>query len=492
MLFNSIEFILFFPIVTIGFYLLAQKFRWLWLLLASCIFYMVAVPEYILIILFTIIVDYFAGIFIEKSEGKQRKLFLIISLIVNITTLGLYKYARFIFDTYNLILYKLDYLNPYDIWNWAIPLGLSFHTFQAMSYTIEVYRGNQKAERHFGIYALYVMYYPQMVAGPIERPQNIIHQFYKKQSLKYQNVVDGLRLMAWGLIKKVVIADRLSQFVDVVYTNPNTDLRGIPLIIATLFFTIQIYCDFSGYSDIALGAAKTMGFDLIKNFNRPYFANTISDFWRRWHISLSTWFRDYLYIPLGGNRSSASKKYFNLLFVFLISGLWHGNTWCFVAWGGIHGFYQIFGQKTLSIRTSFIEKIGLARFPRIRNGINTITVFLLVSFAWIYFRAIHFDFAIYITKNLFVDLPQNFDFLKNPEYINQNIYLTKPKDEFYKSLFLIAGLFFIETTLKDLSINEFISKKSTFLRWSIYFLAVLIFIFLGIFDKPAEFIYFQF
>ncbi len=457
MLFNSIEFILFFPIVTIGFFLLAQKFRWLWLLIASCVFYMVAIPEYILIILFTIIVDYFAGILIEKSVGNKRKLYLILSLIVNITTLCLYKYARLFFDTFRFIIDQFDYQSAFDIWNWVIPLGLSFHTFQAMSYTIEVYRGNQKAERHFGIYALYVMFYPQMVAGPIERPQNIIHQFYIKQQFKYQNVVDGLRLMTWGLIKKVVIVDRLSQFVDVVYSHPNTDLKGIPLIIATIFFTIQIYCDFSGYSDIAIGAAKTMGFDLIKNFNRPYFANSISDFWRRWHISLSTWFRDYLYIPLGGNRGSSYKKYSNLIIVFLISGLWHGNTWCFVVWGGIHAFYQIFGQLTLKFRTKIIEKIGLVKFPTLRNSINVVTVFLLVSFAWIFFRAIHFYFAIYIVKNLFIDLPQNFEFLKSQDFISSQIYLSKPKDEFFKSILLILGLFFVEKTLKNKSINEFLN-----------------------------------
>jgi alginate O-acetyltransferase complex protein AlgI len=322
--------------------------------MASCYFYMAFVPIYIAILGGTIVIDYFAGIYIEKHIGAKRKWLLIISLISNITVLFVFKYYNFFIDNING-LFNLDSADsslPYL--SILLPIGLSFHTFQAMSYTIEVYRGTQKAEKHFGIYALYVMFYPQLVAGPIERPQNILHQFHEHKKFNYQNLSSGLKLMAWGLFKKVVIADRLASLVNEVYSNP-TNYTSLPLIITTFFFTIQIYCDFSGYSDIAIGAAKTMGFDLMKNFNRPYAAQTISDFWNRWHISLSSWFKDYLYIPLGGNRVKIPRLYFNLMIVFIISGFWHGANWTFIIWGTIHGFYLIVALLTKEFR----EKISI-------------------------------------------------------------------------------------------------------------------------------------
>ena len=291
MLFNSLEFLLFFPIVTILYFVLPYRFRWVLLLTASCYFYMVFKPIYILILGFTIVIDYFAGIYIEQSEGKKRKLYLTLSLIANIGVLAIFKYFNFLNLNFTWLLEGLDLKNPIPFLQILLPIGLSFHTFQAMSYTIEVYRGNQKAEHHFGIYALYVMFYPQLVAGPIERPQNVIHQFYERHDFDYQRVTDGLKLMAWGMFKKVVIADRLSVMVEMVYKYPY-NYHGIPLIVSTIFFSIQIFCDFSGYSDIALGSAQVMGFKLMKNFDRPYFSKTISEFWRRWHISLSSWFRD--------------------------------------------------------------------------------------------------------------------------------------------------------------------------------------------------------
>jgi D-alanyl-lipoteichoic acid acyltransferase DltB (MBOAT superfamily) len=315
MLFNSIEFLVFFPIVTIGYFLLPHKFRWLWLLVASCYFYMAFVPIYMVILGFTIIVDYYAGIFIEQSEGSRRKWFLVMSLIANIGVLAVFKYYNFINENITWLFKGFALQNPIPYLEILLPIGLSFHTFQAMSYTIEVYRGNQKAERHFGIYSLYVMFYPQLVAGPIERPQNVLHQFHEEHYFDYKNVTNGLKLMAWGMFKKVVIADRLAAMVGQVYDHPQ-GYTGLPLIIATCLFSIQIFCDFSGYSDIALGSAQVMGFELMKNFDRPYFSKTISEFWRRWHISLSTWFRDYLYISLGGNRVSKWRREVNLFIVF--------------------------------------------------------------------------------------------------------------------------------------------------------------------------------
>src|SRR5262245_25802672 len=300
MLFNSLQFCVFFFVVTSLFFVLPHRWRWLLLLIASCYFYMAFIPVYILILGFTIVIDYIAGILIEDAQGKKRKFLLIASLIANVGVLFVFKYFNFLANSFTDLATALSGQQVAHIGlRIILPIGLSFHTFQSMSYTIEVYRGNQKAERHFGIYALYVMFYPQLVAGPIERPQNLLPQFRQNHNFDYQRVTSGLRLMAWGLFKKTVVADRLALFVNKIYAEPGS-FDGPVLLLATLFFAFQIYCDFSGYSEIAIGSARVMGFNLMQNFDRPYHARSISEFWRRWHISLSTWFRDYLYFPLGG------------------------------------------------------------------------------------------------------------------------------------------------------------------------------------------------
>ena len=403
MLFNSLEFLIFFPISTILYFLLPHKFRWIHLLLASCIFYMFFIPVYILILFATIIIDYIAAIWIERSNGKRRRHCLIISLVANIGVLAIFKYYNFFTSDINDLLHSFGYTvstSAIPLLNIILPIGLSFHTFQAMSYTIEVYRGNQKVERHFGIYALYVMFYPQLVAGPIERPQNVLHQFHEKHHYSNQNLIDGLRLMLWGLFKKVVIADRVAQYVNIVYGSPG-DFHYLNLIIATLLFSIQIYCDFSGYSDMALGIAKTMGFDLMVNFRRPYFASNIQEFWSRWHISLSTWFRDYLYIPLGGNRKGTARQYLNTIIVFVVSGFWHGANWTFLVWGTIHAFFV----SAYMFSTSYFKRKGLSvasfKLP------SRLATFLIVSFAWIFFRAENWTDAKLIVSHLFTGFNQH-------------------------------------------------------------------------------------
>ena len=283
MLFNSIEFVIFFILVTSLYFILPHKYRWFLLLVASCYFYMAFVPVYILILFFTIVIDYFAGIWIEEAQGKKKKQFLVLSLVANIGVLAVFKYYNFLNDNLTFLLHGADWENPIPYLSILLPIGLSFHTFQAMSYTIEVYRGHQKAERHFGIYSLYVMFYPQLVAGPIERPQNLLFQFRTEHKFDYERVVSGLRLMLWGFFKKLVIADRLAIYVNAAYGNPD-EHTGLTLAVATMFFAFQIYCDFSGYSDIAIGAARVMGYDLMKNFNRPYLSASISEFWSRWPI----------------------------------------------------------------------------------------------------------------------------------------------------------------------------------------------------------------
>jgi len=480
MLFNSLSFLVFFPIVTILYFVLPHKFRWLWLLAASCFFYMFFKPVYILILFFTIIIDYYAGIQIEKIQDKKyKKTFLIFSLIANIGVLVLFKYYNFINENVTDLLLHWGVQNPLPFLNILLPIGLSFHTFQAMSYTIEVYRGNQKAERHFGIYALYVMFYPQLVAGPIERPQNVIHQFHEKHKFDYSNATSGLKLMLWGLFKKVVIADRLAVGVNEVYSNLHC-YTGVALIVATIFFAIQIYCDFSGYSDIALGAAKVMGFSLMVNFDRPYSSRSISEFWSRWHISLSSWFRDYLYIPLGGNRVKISRLYFNIFIVFMVSGIWHGANWTFVVWGALHGLYLIIGLLTKNIGTKIADFFRKIRLYCVVNLFNTVVVFLLVTFAWLFFRANSIYDALYIVKHLFDISSIN---------LSKDLYLNQGQDFLVTSLFLIIFMEFVQYVNAN---YRLFNSKLLLVRWSFYIGLLMMICVFGIFHNNSEFIYFQF
>lgn len=480
MLFNSFEFLLFFPVVTIIYFLLPQKFRWLHLLIASCIFYMAFIPAYILILIFTIVIDYFAGIYIEKSSGRKKKLLLSFSLVANIGILAVFKYYNFFIENINELLdaigiFQVDRGLPYL--NIILPIGLSFHTFQAMSYTIEVYRKKQKPERHFGIYALYVLFYPQLVAGPIERPQNLLPQFRIRHEFDINRVYAGLRLILWGLFKKVVIADRLTLYVNDVYGNVDKYGSG-NLIVATLFFSIQIYCDFSGYSDMALGSAQVMGFKLMTNFNRPYFSKNIQEFWKRWHISLSTWFRDYLYVSIGGNRISVLRTYLNVSIVFLISGFWHGANYTFIIWGGIHAIFIVM-LMLLNQYTGLPFLKG-----RIFNFVSVLFTFTLVSFAWIFFRASSFNDAIDIVKKIF-----EFDFS------NFVLVLDNPTSRFeFGRTSMSIGL----TAIVLLIINDKFQKTDQTALTDrpiadIMYNAFILFlvVFFGVFQKMS-FIYFQF
>jgi alginate O-acetyltransferase complex protein AlgI len=485
MLFNSIHFLIFFIIVTAAYFLIPHKFRWFLLLASSCYFYMFFIPVYILILAFTIIIDYFAGIFLEQTKGRSKKWFLIASLIANIGVLAVFKYYNFLNDNLTNLLYGIGYQNPVPYLSILLPIGLSFHTFQAMSYTIEVYRGNQKAERHFGIYALYVMFYPQLVAGPIERPQNLIHQFYERHYFNYQRVTDGLKLMVWGLFKKVVIADRLAIVVNTVYNNTH-DYTGATLIVATIFFSFQIFCDFSGYSDIAIGAAQVMGFKLMKNFDRPYHSKNIHEFWGRWHISLSSWFRDYLYISLGGNRVTIPRWYLNLFIVFIISGLWHGANWTFVIWGGLNGIYLMFALISRNARSRMSQFIGLHKLPFLNNSLQIIITFGLITFTWIFFRSKSISDAVYVIKNsvkglysnIFSDLPFNLH----------------PGISKYQFIIGIASILFMEIVhvieYKN-NLLEWVRGQPAILRWSIYYVVIFMIIFFGVYNN-SQFIYFQF
>ncbi|GAB3704074.1 MBOAT family protein [Spirosoma flavus] len=510
MLFNSLQFLLFFIVVTLSYFSLKWQGRWILLLVASCYFYMVFQPAYILILFLTIIIDYVAGIWIEKSSGKSRRWLLILSLISNLGILAFFKYLGFFtenvatfFDAINMpqmaenvtalvnrIFVKVLHvfgqsgISSYKDNMSILPIGLSFHTFQAMSYTIEVYRGNQKAERHFGIYALYVMFYPQLVAGPIERPQNVLWQFHKTFAYDAENVKAGLMQMAFGLFKKLVIADRLAMLVDHAYGHPDQH-NGLTLLAATFFYTFQIYCDFSGYSDVAIGAARVMGFDLMENFRTPYLSQSISEFWRRWHISLSTWFRDYLYIPLGGNRKGEVRQYINMLIVFLASGLWHGPNWTYVIWGGLNGLYQVLAV----LRDKLLAKAGFSRTSPVmatspvhdkesrkspvRVVVNTLITFTLIMLTWVFFRARSVGDAFLILKRIGtlsfsdrIDTPMN-------------------STEMWFSLFLIIFLLVKEANFLT------IPTRSTVRFATLFVLITFVTYLFGVFSSN-QFIYFQF
>ncbi len=476
MLFNSIEFLLFFTLVTFAYFIIPHRFRWMLLLGASCYFYMAFVPIYILILGFTIVIDYFAGILIANEQGKKRKLYLIMSLAANIGVLAIFKYYNFLNENLSLLLGLASVKNPLPYLSILLPIGLSFHTFQAMSYTIEVYRGNQQAERHFGIYSLYVMFYPQLVAGPIERPQNLLPQLRQKFNFDYTRVVEGLKLILWGMFKKLVIADRLALYVNSVYNNASHH-NGTTLFLATIFFSFQIYCDFSGYSDIAIGAARVMGFKLMTNFNRPYFAKNIAEFWKRWHISLSTWFKDYLYFSLGGSRVSIPRWYFNLFIVFLVSGLWHGANWTFIIWGALNGCYVIFSNITNPLKSRF-NKIGwLNKYRPINHGIQIIMTFLLVSFAWIFFRANNIADALLITRRIFTSPgPLFFENSSMLIFSFAGIFIllfAEIKKEYYKGKF------------------SFFNNEKWMVRYLSYATLLILILLMGVFDG-GEFIYFQF
>jgi alginate O-acetyltransferase complex protein AlgI len=489
MLFNSFEFLVFFPVVTILYFLLPQRFRWMLLLSASCFFYMFFKPVYILILFFTIIIDYIAGIYIEESKtAKRKKWFLIASLVANIGVLAIFKYYNFFNDNITSLSEVLGYDNKIPYLTILLPIGLSFHTFQAMSYTIEVYRGHQKAERHFGIYALYVMFYPQLVAGPIERPQNILHQFYEKHYVDYNRIISGLHLMAWGFFKKIVIADNLAIMVDNVYNNPS-EYAGISLIIATVFFAFQIFCDFSGYSDIAIGSAQVMGFTLMRNFNRPYMAKSIPEFWSRWHISLSTWFRDYLYIPLGGNRVVKWRWYYNIFIVFIISGFWHGASWTFIIWGALHGVYQIFGFMTKDKREALAKKIGLTQFPRLHHTLQVLSVFILASFAWIFFRANSLQDAGYIAYNAIARVGNISEI--SVATLGHLVFLDASPKVFVVAIVAVIVMEIIHYIQNNRSMRATIANWPAWQRWTLYYTFIVFVILFGQFGE-GQFIYFQF
>lgn len=405
------------------------------------------------------------------------------SLVANIGVLAYFKYYNFFIDTINEGLgSNLSFLSI------VLPIGLSFHTFQAMSYTIEVYRGHQKAERHFGIYSLYVMFYPQLVAGPIERPQNVIHQFYEKKEFSYTNTVSGLRLMMLGLFKKVVIADRIAALINPVYATPQ-DFSSIAIAIAVLFFAFQIYCDFSGYSDIAIGAARVMGYDLMINFNRPFSSKSITEFWRRWHISLSTWFNDYVFTPVitalrdWGNWAIA----FGLMLTFFLSGFWHGAGWQFILYGLMHGVALVYEFRTRKWRKKTFKRIPQG----LNNAISMILTVGYVALSWIFFRAETVKDAFYIFKRLPGVGREAIQVLTGGHLVFVKYITGMSLYAIISCLLLIGVLELIHRIQKNTTLDEYLQAKPLFLRMVIYYGFSFAIIYFGVFNN-TDFIYFQF
>lgn len=454
MLFNSIDFLFFLPVVLVLYYLLPQRFRWLLIFVSSCAFYMAFIPKYILVLFAIILIDYSAAIGMEKLKGKPRKRLLLLSLTANIGILAFFKYFGFANQTLIdfFALFGKEFKN-YDL-GIILPIGLSFHTFQSMSYTIEVYRGQQKAEKHLGYFANYVLFFPQMVAGPIERYATLGEELRNEQRLQFENISAGFRLLLLGFVIKMVVADQLAPFVNEIYAAPSNH-APLQIALALVFFSFQIYADFFGYSLIAQGSARLLGIHIMDNFKTPYFAASIGEFWRRWHISLSTWFRDYLYIPIGGNRVGKWRWIFNTLVVFGVSGLWHGASWTFLVWGLLHGLFLI------------LEK-------PLKPFANIISTFILVTIAWVFFRAPDFTSAIQILKGLFMAQSEG------PKWM-----------DIWTPLSALGLLLLLDFAYRKQRFDVLLNRLPLVGRWSLYF--VLIFALMAFSGtQKFTFIYFQF
>ncbi len=478
MLFNSLSFAIFLPIVFVLYWALPHKYRWVVLFFASYYFYMSWNVKYVVLILITTFISYLTALLIEKTDSKKKKNFyLFIAALISLGILFFFKYFNFFQE--NVIrffrLFAIQ-LHPATL-NLLLPVGISFYTFQTLSYVIDVYKGSVPAERHFGKYATFIAFFPQLVAGPIERTQNLLPQIKEEHFFHYEKASYGMKLMAWGFFKKLVIADVLAPYVDAIYNNVHSH-QGFSLLLATLFFTLQIYCDFSGYSDIAIGTAKLLDIDLMTNFNSPYFSASIKEFWSRWHISLSTWFRDYVYIPLGGNRKGKLRTHINLVITFLVSGLWHGASWNFIIWGGVHGLAQV-------VEKAFIPQKNIRKYS-LAWAFRVLIVFIFCSFAWIFFRANSFRDAMYIISHLFDGISSPLHYIRLGFYnMDIDIYALIP---LILTIFVLMLYDFLSTKF---NIIERISAKPVAIRYAFYF-GILTLIILFRASGEASFVYFQF
>jgi D-alanyl-lipoteichoic acid acyltransferase DltB (MBOAT superfamily) len=444
------------------------------------------IPKYVLVILASIAITYVSGLLIGMTESKSRKkLYVALSVVLNVVLLGVFKYFNFFNESITWLLKQINL--EWGVQNLSIllPIGISFYTFKALSYTIDVYKGAVKPEKNFLTYALFVSFFPQLITGPIERGWHLLPQFYEDHNFDYQRVSNGFKLMAWGFFKKAVIADKCGIFIDGVYNNLQA-YHGLPLILATWLYVIQIYCDLSGYTDIAIGAADVLGFKTIKNFNRPLFSKSIVDLWRRWHMSMMSWFRDYLYIPLGGNRVSKTRHYFNTIVTFTVSGFWHSANWTFIIWGFINGILIIISTNTRGIRDRIRTMIGLEKFPVLKSIWQIAVTIFIFGFGAVLFRARNIGETSYIVKNLLNGLGGQ---LLNITSFKMDIGMSWGKATIM--IISIIILIAVEFLQRKGSVREMISKKPVYIRFSAYYILLLWILIFGEFGSKS-FIYFQF
>ena len=492
MLFNSVDFLIFFPVAALLYFAIPHRARYLWLLVCSYYFYMCWNAAYALLLFGSTLITWLGGLGIDayrRRGGAQSQLqcrgMVAISFTLNLSLLVLFKYTGFIIGNLNLLLGRIGITVALHEFGLLLPVGISFYIFQALSYTMDVYRGDVEVERNLLRYAVFVAFFPQLVAGPIERSSRLLRQFYERHTFSYERMARGLMMMLWGYFQKMVIADRLAVLVAQVF-DYYAYYSGVEILVGCVFFAFQIYCDFAGYSCIAIGAAQVMGFDLMRNFEQPYLATSVAGFWRRWHISLTSWFRDYLYIPLGGNRRGKLKKYRNIMIIFLASGLWHGANWTYVIWGGLNGLFQIAGELLRPVRARLKRREDTAS----ARLLSALTTFLLIDFTWIFFRADDLRAALGVIRRLFsrANLAVLFD---------GGLYaLGLSRIDFSIGLLGIGVLLGVDMLhQRGVGLRDWILGQNLWFRWTVYLLAifaVLIFGFYGPNYDAAQFIYFQF
>lgn len=515
MLFNSFSYLIFFPIVVLIHFMLPHRVRYIWLLVTSYYFYMCWNPKYSLLMAASTLITYLAGLLIgrendlmdgydRREEGQdfshrlnksrqlcilRKKIWIFLSFASNLTILFFFKYFDFAVTNINVALgrFNMALLQPeFDV---VLPVGISFYIFQALSYSMDLYRREIYVEKNPFKYALFVSFFPQLVAGPIERSKNLLIQVSQRHSFDFHRMRDGLLLILWGIFLKLVIADRVAILVNQVYNNYG-DYVGLQIAIATIAFGIQIYCDFSSYSYIAIGSAQVLGFKLMENFRQPYFARSITEFWQRWHISLSTWFRDYLYVPLGGNRKGTLRKYLNIIIVFLVSGFWHGASWTFIIWGLLHGVFQVIGQMTRPFKNKIADSLSIRRDNFSYQFGQGVITFLLVNFAWIFFRAPDYTSAKGIITQLFAEW--------NPWIFSDGsiFLLGLSKGNVTVLIIALCALIFGSVAGRmGIQVRQVLSRQGVIFRWIAYFLLIIYIMVFGVYGpgySESQFIYFQF
>lgn len=500
MLFNSVDFLIFFPVVTLVYFLIPQRGKYLWLLGASYYFYMSWNPGYAVLMLASTLTTWVSGLALSASaqgkgmKSKRLKKWCLAGCVVfNLGILFFFKYFAFAADSIGTLLSLANISVRMPVFDFLLPVGISFYTFQVLGYILDVWRGEIPAEKNFLRYALFISFFPQLVAGPIERSKNLMCQVYEPHTFDFRRVKDGLLLMGWGFFQKLVIADRIAILVNAVYDD-YTAYSGLQILLATVLFAFQVYCDFGGYSDIAVGAARVLGFTLTKNFKSPYYATTVSEFWRSWHISLTTWFRDYIYIPLGGNRCGRWKKYRNLLLTFAVSSLWHGAGWNFVVWGVLNGLYQVAGdligpwrtrlQKRLQVRTGCGSYLMMQRF----------TTFVLVDFAWLFFRAHNLTAALQMLLHSVKNIGL-FSFF-HPDSLLGIYTMSLSEKNFLVMLWGLAILMAVDYAKKrKVDFRGILARQNIWFRWLVYYMVIFGILIFGVYGPEYDkstFIYFQF